>query len=499
VIAIAIVSNHEHKKIRDLMVRYKFSQHKECFENSLPTTLKLRRTGTMIELIKYRRFLFFLFLASLLIRLLFFKVFLQNNPVQLAFDSGQYHSVATSLVHGKGFSNPDGFPAFYRLPGYPLFLSIGYSLFDNSVTATLLMQIVLASIIPLLVFILSLLCFPLLPFVAYGSSIITMLHPGFIIFSGMVMSETLFAVLFLLFFILFLLALQPRRLWFMFASGAFLGAASLVRPVGIFALGLAAIACMLLASGTIRNKILNTGMLVCGWLMIAGLWLVRNYALTGMIFFHTLSGPHFLNHGAVRVVMMDTHCSYEQARTSVYALLEQKNKQRAQHLGHSLTDIEQSRSAEQLSASILMQHPWITMKLCVLNIFKTMFSLYSSELLFIDSGGYLPPYDVNRGLSDMVMRFVYPSVNNRWVTVVIYWELLLYVFIIIGMLGLIFLIACQYITRKKIYGIMLLFIMLFLALSCICGFARLRLPIEPFFIMLSMEFWNYILTRKRVE
>jgi hypothetical protein len=85
----------------------------------------------MTVFVEHKYCLFFLFIVSLGIRLLFFKLFLYDNPVQLAFDSGQYHSVATSLVHGNGFSNPDGTPALYRLPGYPLFLAVGYSLFGN--------------------------------------------------------------------------------------------------------------------------------------------------------------------------------------------------------------------------------------------------------------------------------------------------------------------------------------------------------------------------------
>jgi hypothetical protein len=71
---------------------------------------------------------------------------------------------------------------------------------------------------------------------------------------------------------------------------------------------------------------------------------------------------------------------------------------------------------------------------------KTMFSLYSSEFLFIDSGGYLPPYDTRRGYTDMVMRFIHPSVTNRLVAHCIYWELLLHPLLItLGVLGLSFL------------------------------------------------------------
>jgi hypothetical protein len=97
---------------------------------------------------------------------------------------------------------------------------------------------------------------------------------------------------------------------------------SIIRlSVGLFVIGLTVLLSMVISSGNMRRKIRQASMLLLGWAMIVGLWFVRNYLLTGMIFFHTLSGPHFLNHGAVRVVMMADHCSYDQAQQKVYVLL----------------------------------------------------------------------------------------------------------------------------------------------------------------------------------
>jgi len=83
------------------------------------TFMKKMNLATLLK--NEKKFLFFLFILSLFIRILFFQIFEKNNPYQLIFDSGHYHNVAVNISQGKGISNNDGSPHFYRLPGYPLF------------------------------------------------------------------------------------------------------------------------------------------------------------------------------------------------------------------------------------------------------------------------------------------------------------------------------------------------------------------------------------------
>jgi hypothetical protein len=190
--------------------------------------------------------------------------------------------------------------------------------------------------------------------------------------------------------------------------------------------------------------------------------------------------------------------------------------------------------------------------------------LYSSELLCIDSGGKLPPYKTDRGVKDLVMRFLCPEVNDKRIVGIIYVEIMMHLFILLGLLG--FGVECviyearsinpfvvsvlhsssersrmyrihELLKRKMIkLGSWIRYILLrcatqnthherdihnliydthhlknllqvtivaigftiiFVGLSSLCGFARLRLPIEPFFIMLSLMFWMKILGKER--
>ncbi len=437
-----------------------------------------------------------LFLASLIIRVLFYNAFLRDNPVQLAFDAGHYHTVAANVAAGKGLVNDDGTPHFYRLPGYPLSLAGCYKIFGVDASRALWVQLLLASLVPVLVFLLALQMFTSNTIVAMFAAMVTALHPGFLIFSGLVMSETLFMLFFLGFLLLFFGVLYNQcAIKKALAAGIFLGVASLIRPIEpvIVLLAIALLVCLMPSR---KQALCASATLFTGWCAVVGVWLLRNFLLTGSLFLHTLSGPHLLNHGAVRVVMRAQKISYEQAKRDVDVWLKQAEQQARMLTGGQLHEIDASRCAQRLAVTVFIAHPVQTFKLCLVNALKTVFSLYSSELLFIDSGGQLPPYQPNRGIKEMVLRFLNPDVHNRWIIWIIYAEIMLNIMLLFGFCGFII----DALIRHKDLSVVVMaasFFLLFIALSSICGFARLRLPIEPFFIMLSLMFWRRV-CKKRV-
>jgi len=496
---------------------------------------------------RHKVFLTILFIASLLVRLLFFYAFLHNNPLQLSFDSGHYHDVACALSNGNGFTNADGSAHCYRLPGYPVFLALLYACGDTNVTLALLVQIVLASLIPILIFLLSLLVFPQATTIAFLASAVSAVHVGFVTFAGLVMSETLFAFFFLLFLIFFLYAMRDCSWRVMAGAGLMLGCASLIRPVGVWIVVLSILfifLCKCLGShpsirfatqitqgergvrnpfvvsvlrdpvpsesrdeGRVkciepyerRSKFVAAGMLCATWLLVVSMWLARNWFIAGGLFLHTLPGPHFLNHGASRVVMTAQHISYQQAQRQIYAEYEALLAHERAVKHRALHEYERSAIAEHYAIGIMFSHPLQTMQLCCINMVKTVLSLYSSELLCIDSGGQLPPYDTQRSWKSMLMRFLWPSVHNRMIAWVIYVELLMHFFIMMGVLGWL----VHTLRRRKKVTPTLWYLWcvsaVLIGLSCVCGYARLRLPIEPFFIMLAVSFWMNGAMGKRVE
>lgn len=151
-----------------------------------------------------KKILIFLFLLSVALRALFFiGVLKQGKHSWIVFDSQQYHQVAQHIAQSKGVTNSDGTNNFYRLPGYPAFLALGYKLFDMNIARTLWIQVVLASILPLLIFLLSLTLFPSHLLLAKIAALFSAFHLGFVMYAGMLATEPLFLIFFLLFLILF--------------------------------------------------------------------------------------------------------------------------------------------------------------------------------------------------------------------------------------------------------------------------------------------------------
>ncbi len=428
-----------------------------------------------------------LFFISLLLRLIFFQLFLVDNPCRLMYDAAHYHGPAVSLAQGKGFTVAEK-PYFYRLPGYPLFLAGCYKLFGFDINRALMIQLVLAALIPLLIFFLVQVMFPYLLWVAWLAAGCAAVHPGLLIFSGLVMTETLFLLLFLLFLCLFFFAFKQRNCyWLLMLAGIVLGMATLMRPVGQYVLLLSS--GMLLVSrwswGDKAKKILS---LSSGWFVIIAPWLLRNYLLTGYVFFHTLAGPHFMNHAAVRLVMQRQGLSWQEAREQVYGQLKDLVMQEEQIKNRSLIEIEESRLAENLSVTYMRENPGRVLKNAIENMLKTMFSLYSSELLVMDAHGALPGYDQTRTWWEMLKRFLVPQVNNKKIIMVIYVEIILFLFLLLGFLG--FFIRLIFYKKSHPEGWLgILFMALFVGLSLSCGFARLRFPGEPFLLIFASIFW----------
>ena len=151
---------------------------------------------------KEKRFLTILFLISLTIRFVAFNQFFSKDKNYWNMDTIAYNEAATSLYEGKGFRNADGSYHFYRLPLYPAFLALCYKLFGPDIKNALWVQLFLASFIPILIFLLSLSIFPARILLARALSLLCTFHLGFILYSCIAMSETIFLIFFFIFCIL---------------------------------------------------------------------------------------------------------------------------------------------------------------------------------------------------------------------------------------------------------------------------------------------------------
>ena len=503
-----------------------------------------------------KKFLFFLFVFSFIVRAAVFYFYLGEDDNFWQVDSNTYHVTAVELSKGNGFSLPNGKANFYRLPGYSVFLAGYYKLFGEDKKNVLWMQILLASLIPLLIFLLALALFPSGRFLAKIASMYSSIHLGLVMYSGFFMTESLFIFFLLLFFICFFSvthcffcskrrskrikeisspcsqipyipeeggsgpayvtlyekmygkdlakqqscyqqftrAPEQKSYLFLLLAGLFLGVATLIRPVGHYLIVLAIIT-LLFSKNWWEDKIGKSITIFLGWLIPVLFWIIRNYLLIGHIFLHTLPGGHFLYFSAARVAMHVHDVSYKQSCNMLRKNVETIRKKIEKNLKRKLNEFELCKIREKLALSYFYKKPLLTVKTWMTDMFRTCFSLYSAELLHLDSGRKeIQYFDKKRTIWSLFKRYLVPDTNNRFLKIIIFLEIMSFFFILLGFL--LFMISSG-IKLFKLHEIKsfcsliktLPFMALFIVISLAGGYARMRLPIEPFLMIFSFSYW----------
>jgi len=431
-------------------------------------------------------FLIFLFLLAFIVRALVFGGYLSKNQRYWQVDSGYYHEIATQIADGNGITTSNGTPSFYRLPGYSLFLSACYAILGKSKEHALWLQVALASFIPVLIMLLCLILFPGHMLLARGVGLYSAIHLGLVLYSGFFMTETLFILTLLLFMLLFFSKLH-------LFSGIVLGCASMIRPVGHYLIVLALLL-IVFSSDRIREKLRYGLALVCGWLVVVSPWLIRNYALAGSIFFHTLPGGHFLYLSAARVAMHAHNVSYWEARDLLSVEVEEKISQREVELKKKLNEIERCREHISLAVHYFKKYPLLALKNWLTDMMRTSLSLYSAEIVFLESGRKeIDYFNKERTIWSMFKRHFIPQTDKVWLKIVVWGEIILFFFILLGFA----MNACRWLwnlvhyrlTDNYVWIRVLPFMCLFIFISLSGGYARMRLPIEPLLIIMSLQYW----------
>ena len=247
------------------------------------------------------------------------------------------------------------------------------------------------------------------------SSLIAAIHPGFILYAGMLATESLFTIFLCLFFIFFLLGISKTdfsNTLFFTLAGLMLGIASLIRPIGHYIICITLVT-MLIAFHLSRQTIKQSLILFFSWLCVILPWLMRNYLIAGALFFHTLPGLHFLQYTAANIVVAHEGCSYLAARTTLLKKWEAAIAQQEKVARRTLGDYQRCTRAEHMVFTVITQHPFLALKDFCTQIIKTSCSLYSAQVLLADTGKW-PEYTGSTSFSTKIKRFLYPKFIHRW-------------------------------------------------------------------------------------
>ncbi|HRN78471.1 MAG TPA: hypothetical protein PLU71_04480 [Candidatus Dependentiae bacterium] len=464
-----------------------------------------------------------LFLAAFIIRATMFFFFIQHTQRFNRYrqpDSADYHNGAVCLAYGNGMSQPgNNNPIFWRTPGYPLYLSIFYHLYglksgafeanETAQKAALWVQIFVCSFIPIILFYLAYLLTSSYV-IAWLTAWISVCHIGFILASTFLLTEGLAVIFFYLFLLFFLrLLINPKKQNYpnILLVMAMLSMYTWIRPMGEF-VAILSTAMLIIFGQHSWKKNIRDALLFFGSFFITLLpWYIRNYRLTGTWFFCPLSGVYLNVFCAPKILRRTTEMNLHQAWqycSQQAALATQQATQALRGTGMLPSPL----ISKQLAVPILCAYPLYFMFDWVKEVCKTTFDLYAYQLIAIAKGSF--HYDpLEEFLTEKLAECLWTQPAPLWIRTICWAECAFSIVVWIGLIAgawkfFFKTFFVQHITdeQKNIRWIWLLcgiIIGAVISMTGGFGYARLRLPIEPLMLILSVMFWYTLFTKKRTN
>lgn len=275
-------------------------------------------------------------------------------------DFTEYWTLAKNVTDGHGFSlrNAEPFePSALRAPGYPLFLAVSYALTGGTVLASIL-QILLYAFFGVLVYWV-LRELEIGEKLAMVAGVMSLFEPDIASTAIYLISDTLFNVLLLGSFLVFLKAYKGRNYRLFYTASLLLGVSAIVRPISLAVWGIYAV--VWLCSGIrpffSRRNIRIYLMALLLAVIPAAPWVVRNYIEFGVPRFSSADTYNLYTIIVPQIVSLRDHISYADARSN---LLNDFLKDPSlaplpaiQNVGHSVN------RAEFLMADNFTYQPWM--------------------------------------------------------------------------------------------------------------------------------------------
>ena len=206
-------------------------------------------------------------------------------------DTISWDSVAWNLLNKRGFTEIDGTPTHVRPPVYPIFLALVYKFFGRNYTIVHLIQTIISSLIIVLIYLLSNKFFNDIR-IAFFSAMICAIWPAFIVYTGIIGTETLYSFIFILFLYFLYIAHTKLDIKYYILSGIVLGITNLTRSTIVF-YPLFLIVIEYLIKKDVK-KIKNILLMFVLSMLIVLPWTIRNYKVFGrFLLINTSAGELF--------------------------------------------------------------------------------------------------------------------------------------------------------------------------------------------------------------
>lgn len=480
---------------------------------------------------------FLIFCAAFVVRSTTFYWYVQHEERYCQPDSKDYHVAALCIAKGYGMHYPNGRPMFWRTPGYPAYLSTFYDKYQytngtfeehaSQHKAAIWLQIFLCSFLPLLIFYLAFILTHSNP-IAWLAALVSIVHLGFVLASTFLLTDALAS----LFFVLFLIFLyrsftlgnyisndgipqnsaakrKPLKnnhtLINLILAALTLATYTWMRPMGQFV----ALACIPLFICSAENwKIIFKKIAYFLIIFAACLfpWFWRNYQLTGKCFFCPLFGLYLNCFNAPKILarienipLTEAHKKLSVAATYAtgfeYERLKRENSDKV---------VVGEMVHLQTALPVIKEHPWYFLYDWMVEVTKTTFDLYSSQLVAFAANCF--KWDpIVEYLDEKIANCLYAQPMSWFMRSLAWIEFISLLLLWMGIFGGILLFMCLPLIKKQTvlfqtYG--LLWLKTGILIGAVVmqtggfGYARLRLPIEPLMLILGITFWWWIITQK---
>jgi hypothetical protein len=268
---------------------------------------------------------------------------------------------------------------------------------------------------------------------------------------------------------------------------------------------------LLFTPGSWKEKIKKALLFLTIFFLVLSPWYIRNYQITGELFFCPMSGTYLQIFSAPKIMRKVTGLPLttciSQLQTEGGKLFLQKQKT-AQENGFT------KRMTPYLTCSAvawpwLLKYPFYTAYYWMKEVIKTSFDLYAYQLVAIAHGTFM--YDpTEEFLSEKIAKSLYEGTLPFWMRIIAWLELIYLILLWTGLIGGFFFFVIKPFIKKIRLGVYLptittVWLMTAPLLGAVIfmtggfGYARLRIPIEPLMIILSLTFWYTQLIKKRTH
>ncbi len=238
------------------------------------------------------------FVLALVVRLLFLGTF-WNSWFSDGFPSSDARSIdstAMNILRGRGLADYVRLHLYYsyRVPFYPIFLSMIYGFFGHNYLAAKIAQCIISAATVAIIYLIAIKTFRRKT-VGVVAGVIAAFYLPLIYYAHCLLTETLFIFFFTLSVLLLIEAVQKRSFQIGLAAGAACGLAALTRAVMVGLVPFFGLWIIAVLGRKIKSLLcVGVGFLLAMTVVVTP-WVARNYAVHGRPFFATTGMRHLWN------------------------------------------------------------------------------------------------------------------------------------------------------------------------------------------------------------